>query len=178
MRNQIKTIFGVSDDVFEETTATENFVFDPPSEDNTSSDKCHLVHDPKSTDEWHFKFSNPKSQNISLLPIDNCLNMLEGTQRCDFALFSPTVFCFGDIKNVKTKQRGTAKSEAANQILSTLNSFIAKGINFTDFSLKAIIALKFEKIYPAASTSKQEAKLIFAEKNCDLLEGNEYIFED
>jgi hypothetical protein len=91
-------------------------------------------------------------------------------------LFDDTIFCFGDIKNVQTKNRKLARKDAKAQLETTIAIFQEK-IDLSAFQIKAIIALTFQQSYPIAKVSTQDAKIRFEDRfKAELYEGNSVNF--
>ncbi len=149
-------------------------VFDPSSEDDTLKTPCYLVYE---SGKGHFQVKNNAGKMIHFAAVDNCIFTDNTHKKCDFMLFDDKVFCFADIKNVKTSQRKHAKKDAKEQIETTIALFLSK-IDLSNYEIKAVIALTFQQTYPIAKVSTQDAKIRFEDKfKAMLYEGNRIDFE-
>lgn len=175
MKDRIKQAFpnALQNNCIVEIQHTYFEVFDPASEDATNQTICHIVQD---TDTGHFQVNNPNAKFICFSPVDNCIFQDSSHQKCDFILFDDSIFCFADIKNVSTKSRKNARRDAKDQMEATITLFISK-IDFSAYTIKAIIAFTAQKTYPLAKVSTQDAKIRFEDKfNAQLYEGNSISF--
>lgn len=171
MKTQLLTIFPdcIEQAHLQEETAAYFEIFDD------EATGCQILFEENA---GHFKVENPKQKSLGFVKIDGCLLPSTEHRKADFAIFDETCFCIADIKDAKKKNRQYARGEAYEQLVSTMQVFLEKGIDFSDYQVEAIIALTFRKSYPAA-TSRMQDKVIafFDEFGADLLEGNSKRFE-
>ena len=148
-------------------------LFDPASENGDSKEPCYIVY---KEDSGHFKVENNENKTIYFAPVDGCIFITYEHRKCDFILFDDRVFCFGDIKNVQKSQRFAARKNAKEQVEVTISLFLEK-LDLSSYEIKAVIALTFNKSYPIAKVSTQDAKIRFEDKfNATLYEGNSISF--
>ncbi len=136
--------------------------------------RCYIVNAEET--EGQFKVSNPRGKEIYFLAIDKCLlDDQDNLERCDFAIFDESTFCFVEIKETR-RRRGKVREKAIQQLEATINYF-KQHIDFEDYRLEAIIYLVSRGAYPAADTNKEKMKARFATKlETLLLEGNHKAF--
>ena len=172
MREQIETAFPqcIENTCIEEHTDSNIFIIDP-EEDGP----CQVV---ATEEEAHLVIKNPQEINIHLLKIDQCLFFDDSVhKKCDCAVFTETLFCFVEIKNtVRSKQRSNHRRKARKQLEQTIQLF-QDNLDFSAIQQQAIICFTFKPARPVASTSAQEAAVLFQDQyNVTLLEGNEVTF--
>lgn len=137
--------------------------------------RCHISH--LETDDVHFTVNNPNNVDIHFLAIDKCIFDDLGPSRCDFALFSNSVFCFVEIKDVKMRGRQKARVNAQKQLSSTISEFLEQGVIFHNLNLEAIICFVHYELYPAITATSIDAVVEFQDQfNARLLIGNSRTF--
>lgn len=179
MVEQLKEIFGsirtdscISSDDREKFYITENertacsYIVD-------KNEKCEL-------DEC-FIIRNISKKQIHHLSVDACFLTpeygYEGS-KCDFAVFDNEKFCFVELKtNAYSEKRVESTLKIARkQLITTINYFKEKEVDFSEYSLEAYIVLK-DNLYPNTSADKQRRKINFYDKcEVELFEESETEF--
>ena len=121
---------------------------------------------------------NNQEKLLNFLKIDSCIFDESDSKRCDCALYDEKKFFFVEFKTYNKNQNRTHKRRAIKQLENTIDTFLEKGIEFSDYELKALICFNFIPTRPVASTRMQQKKKEFWDNyKADLLEGNEIIFD-
>jgi len=77
-------------------------------------------------DDGQFGVINNTSDNISFLKIDDCIDFGKETKKCDCAIYNDNVFCFIELKTLKSKKGKTKKERrrtAEKQLKYTIDNF-------------------------------------------------------
>lgn len=138
--------------------------------------RCHISH--FETDDVHFTVNNPDNKAIHFLAIDKCVFDDNGPSRCDFALFTDSIFCFIEIKEVsKMGQRKRAREKAKEQLFTTITEFLNRGFLFDNYILEAIMCFVRNELRPAITATSTDAVVEFEEQfGAKLLIGNSRTF--
>jgi hypothetical protein len=174
MRTRILSAFGegVSDDCFSSENSDYFEIMDPSSDDGVAQGRCIVCEN----GDGHFQVKNPESKSLTFLAIDHCMKFEKGIRLCDFALFHDEMICFTEIKNVKAKKRAAARSDARDQLYSTVSQFRSK-VKMETHRVLAIIAFTTQHSYPVAKVQTQDAKIRFEDAlQTELMEGNQITF--
>jgi hypothetical protein len=138
------------------------------------SDKCKVASISEISIS-HFCVLNPSKKDIYFLAIDKCIFTDSSHKKCDFAIFDNTLFCFIEIKDTPNRTL-THKKKSVEQLKVTITKFKEK-IDFTGYTIEAIISWRYTPMRPAATTLMQSAKLdLFENYGVKLLEGNQKEF--
>jgi hypothetical protein len=173
MRETIDAAFKgiISEDCWTIENSTRFEILDPASEDGDLQERCHIVYQ-----DGHFIVENSSNKSLNVLAIDHCVRFEKGEKPCDFAIFDERLFCFADIKNVKRKNRNAARSQARDQLHSSIKVFKEK-VNFESIEVRAIMVFTFKQSYPVAKVFSQDAKIRFEDElKAELFEGNSIAF--
>jgi hypothetical protein len=124
----------------------------------------------------HFKLDNPLLINLVFAALDNCILQPHQQSRCDFVIGNFQKLYFVEIKEVKLRQRQEARSDAIEQLHSSISLFKGR-INLTNTKLIAVICLKAKQAYPLQSAKRVADIVAFKENyNADLMEGQSHTF--
>jgi hypothetical protein len=124
--------------------------------------RCYISE--KETEKIHFTVYNPASAEVVFLAIDKCIFDDQGPARCDFALFTDSKFCFVEIKDVKTRGRRRARLQAKDQLISTIDQFIQRGVSFNNQELMAIVCFVKKELYPSISAQYIDTLVEFEDR--------------
>lgn len=172
MRKQVETVFPqcVESNCIEEQSGKVFYIADQEAQQ-----PCCTV---ATEEEAHIVLQNPTERIINFLKIDQCLFFEDSEhKKCDCVVFDSGLFCYVEIKNtVRAKQRQKHRRKAREQLKQTIEIFQDK-LDFRGFEQQAIVCFTFRPARPLASTSAQEAAILFQDNyNVSLVEGNEITF--
>ncbi|CAG5005302.1 hypothetical protein DYBT9275_03558 [Dyadobacter sp. CECT 9275] len=172
MKEAIETAFPqvITGSCLETEKASSFNIFDSETEPK----RCFIR---KSEEEpRHFEVVNPSLKEIHFLAIDKCILTDSDSAHCDCAIFDDKQFSFLEISESKKLQRNEKRKRARIQLGQTIQHFRSKGISFME-SPNAIICFVGKNVYPARTSSNNEARLDFFEDwTAILMEGNQIEF--
>ncbi len=120
----------------------------------------------------YFTVSNPTNKLINFLAIDKCTLMGDREKKCDCALFDDSSFYFIEMKTATPAQRRKRKSDAYEQLKSTIGIFKSK-LSFDGYELWALISFGQSYAIPKTnSTQMARRKELFDLYRAKLIEGN------
>lgn len=124
----------------------------------------------------HFILHNDGQTDLVFAALDNCMLKSHNQSVCDFLIGNFKKLYFVEIKQVNRGQRSLARTNAIQQLNSSL-SFFRKRINLTNKALKAVICLKANKVHPLQSATRTANFFAFKEThNASLMEGQSHTF--
>lgn len=133
----------------------------------------------QTNDELLFTVKNEQAKEITFLAIDKGIFLDTPNfpfQKCDFALFDDSRFCFVECKDSVAKQRSKERNSAFNQLKETILVF-KNNIDFSDYQIEAQVSLKARRVYPRQSCSREDKVKEFEDElNVALYENNEITF--
>jgi hypothetical protein len=144
--------------------------YDSPAEQR----RCYIK--TKEDQPVHFQLSNPLAVKLVFAALDNCILQSHQQSRCDFVLGNFQKLYFVEIKRVNRGQRKRARTEAIQQLHSSISLFREK-INLTNTELIAVICLKAKQVHPLQSATRTADMVAFKENyNANLMEGQSHTF--
>lgn len=124
----------------------------------------------------HFTLNNSQGANLVFTALDNCILRSHELSRCDFILGNFDKLYFVEIKQINRGQRRQARTNAIQQLISSILLFRAK-INLSNTELIAVICLKAKQVHPLQSATRAADMVAFKENyNAFLMEGQSHIF--
>ena len=176
MKSQIEKLFSGAATAACLSEQYQSFdVLDPQSGVQRQSGEIDTPCVCKPVGEGHFSVTLSSSKAVCFGAVDACLMKSSEQPKCDFILFDEARFYFADIKNVSKSNRKNARSDAYDQLESTIAHF--SKIDFSGFDKYAIVALVSGGKYPIFETKSQSKQKEFWDKyRTSLKEGNEVTF--
>jgi hypothetical protein len=124
----------------------------------------------------HFVLNNPLKEDLVFAALDNCIFQSHELSRCDFLLGNFKKLYFVEIKQTNRGQRRAARTNAIQQLHSSISLFREK-LNLTNTELVAVICLKAKQVHPLQSATRTAEMVAFKENyNADLMEGQSHTF--
>jgi hypothetical protein len=124
----------------------------------------------------HFTLNNSREANLVFAALDNCILRSHELSRCDFLLGNFEKLYFVEIKQVNKGQRRQARTDAIQQLHSSILLLRGK-INLSDTELIAVICLKAKQVHPLQSATRAADMVAFKENyNAILMEGQSHTF--
>lgn len=129
----------------------------------------------------HLEVNNLTERPINFLALDRCL-LGANDSSCDCAVFDDRMLYFVEIKtsdnmDEQHKKRVQGRKKAIEQLGATIQFFKKRNILMENYELKALICLVRRGVFPAASSTNNDARVQFEdEHNAELLEGNTIVF--
>lgn len=133
----------------------------------------------QTNDDLLFTVKNEQAKEITFLAIDKGIFIDSPKfpfQKCDFALFDDSRFCFVECKDSVAKQRSKERNSAFEQLKETIVIF-KKSIDFGSLQLEAQVSLKARRVFPRQRCSRADKVKEFEDElNVALFENNEITF--
>jgi hypothetical protein len=124
----------------------------------------------------HFALKNPSASDLVFVALDNCVFKSHQGSRCDFIIGNYCKLYFVEIKQVKKGKRSQARTDAIQQLESSISTFRGK-INLTNTEIIAVICLKAKQVHPLQSATRGAQIVAFKENyNAALMEGQSHTF--
>lgn len=93
----------------------------------------------------HFTLFNDQAENLLFAALDNCILKSNQQSRCDFIIGNFQKLYFIEIKQVKPRQRRSAKENAIRQLHASI-SFFREKLDLSNTKLIGVICLKAKQI--------------------------------
>jgi hypothetical protein len=127
-------------------------------------------------DPVHFTLKNPGLENLTFAAMDNCMLRAHEQSRCDFLLGNFRKLYFVEIKQINRGQRRQARTNAIQQLESSVD-LLSKKLNFSETELIAVICLKAKQVHPLQNATRSAKAVAFKENyNAALMEGQVHTF--
>jgi len=158
-----------------ETTTDSTFTVIDPAEDKKSiiyKGGIDTLSPP------YFTIHNRTNKPIGFLAIDHCLFFDHDNEKCDFAVFDNSVFCFVEIKRGSGRKKGKIRKKAIDQLRATIIAFDKCNVDFTGYKREAFVSVGYNESFPKVKSRSQDAGKEFEDDyNVELFQGSEITFQ-